>query len=101
MGCVVGEQSRTESSSRNTTLGRSPGPRGQDGQDLAEGTIHIPHGYQGNGEGPRAQQGCGGREWRERRGRGQEAVSGLGQALLLGGPVFEPFAQKGLSSLLG
>lgn len=35
-----------------------------------------------------------------RRG-GQEAVSGLGQALLLGGPVFEPFAQKGLSSLLG
>lgn len=34
-------------------------------------------------------------------GEGQEAVSGLGQALLLGGPVFEPFAQKGLSSLLG
>lgn len=34
-------------------------------------------------------------------GGGQEAVSGLGQALLLGGPVFEPFAQKGLSSLLG
>lgn len=34
-------------------------------------------------------------------GEGQEAVSGLGQALLLGGPVFEPFAQKGLPSLLG
>lgn len=34
-------------------------------------------------------------------GGGKEAVSGLGQALLLGGPVFEPFAQKGLSSLLG
>lgn len=99
MGCVVGEQSRTESSSRNTTLGRSPVPRGQDGQDLAEGTIHIPHGYPGNGEGPREQQGCGGREWWEVGG--QEAVSGLGQAPLLGWPVFKPFAQKGLSSLLG
>lgn len=78
MGCAVCERSRTETSIRYRTVGRSPAPRdGQNGPDPENGGQHFAG------------------QWRGTWGR----VGGIGAVVGPDGPCL--LAQKGLPSLLG